>query len=302
MFHKPCGLITTRMPEGERGSVYDGLPQWVRDEGFVPVGRLDKETQGLLLFLRPEDGKLHHRLLVPGSCVKQYEVSVRGQLASAHKEAMLRGVSKPTREAAAVFTAIARAWKAGVSPQRRRPTDILPKEATIVGADRPCRAVGPDDSSVAHVASEDKTAHSTRFRRSGSQDNSGYAAAPVPLLHEPSASAPQWRLRRAAQNRPPVRPPPPPRISGLRASEVYLPGELSEGSRLTIHLREGKNKHVRRMIGWMNDFTTGLPLKVLELHRVSVGPIRLDIPVGEWRFLSSGEVATLLSFLDEERS
>ncbi len=48
MMHKPRGVITTRSDEGGRATVYDLLP--AEPQRVFPVGRLDKDTSGLLLF------------------------------------------------------------------------------------------------------------------------------------------------------------------------------------------------------------------------------------------------------------
>lgn len=47
-FHKPRGLITTRQDEQGRATVYTCLAQ--QDAWLAPVGRLDKASEGLLLF------------------------------------------------------------------------------------------------------------------------------------------------------------------------------------------------------------------------------------------------------------
>jgi len=45
--HKPCGVVTTRSDERGRKTVYDLLPEGL--DWVFPVGRLDKESSGLLL-------------------------------------------------------------------------------------------------------------------------------------------------------------------------------------------------------------------------------------------------------------
>jgi 16S rRNA U516 pseudouridylate synthase RsuA-like enzyme len=47
----------------------------------------------------------------------------------------------------------------------------------------------------------------------------------------------------------------------------------------------------------MKDERLNKYFKVLELHRVSIGPIELDIEPGQWRFLSSAEAHLLLNNL-----
>jgi len=64
MFHKPKGVIVTLSDEGGRKTVYDILPGFVIKEGWKPVGRLDRDSRGLLLFTR--DGGLVNRLTQPG--------------------------------------------------------------------------------------------------------------------------------------------------------------------------------------------------------------------------------------------
>lgn len=56
LFHKPRGLVVTLRDERGRRTVYDALPDWVRAGGFRAVGRLDRDSRGLLLLC--DDGRL----------------------------------------------------------------------------------------------------------------------------------------------------------------------------------------------------------------------------------------------------
>ena len=69
MLNKPMGYITACRDE-RRKTVMDLFPPEMRD-GFFPVGRLDKDTEGLLLIT--DDGRLNHSLLSPENhVVKTY--------------------------------------------------------------------------------------------------------------------------------------------------------------------------------------------------------------------------------------
>jgi len=92
-FHKPKGVVVSRSDEHGRRTVYDILPRWVLEDGWVPVGRLDKDSRGLLLFVR--EGRLVELLTRPGACERVYEVWVRGRVTAAHLEAALSGVRTP---------------------------------------------------------------------------------------------------------------------------------------------------------------------------------------------------------------
>lgn len=61
MLNKPMGCITARSDPRHR-TVSELFPEELRDEIF-PVGRLDKDTEGLLIFT--DDGMLNHKLLSP---------------------------------------------------------------------------------------------------------------------------------------------------------------------------------------------------------------------------------------------
>jgi 23S rRNA pseudouridine2605 synthase len=74
-FHKPVGLVTTRVDPGGRPTVYDALGdlgRWV-----FPVGRLDRDTSGLLIMTN--DHRLGQRLTDPGHHLpKTYHARVGG--------------------------------------------------------------------------------------------------------------------------------------------------------------------------------------------------------------------------------
>ena len=62
MLHKPAGFVTATEDKHER-TVMELLPPELLVQDVKPVGRLDKETEGLLLFTN--DGDLLHRLISP---------------------------------------------------------------------------------------------------------------------------------------------------------------------------------------------------------------------------------------------
>ncbi|HET6267554.1 MAG TPA: pseudouridine synthase [Acidobacteriota bacterium] len=93
LFHKPKGVVVSRSDELGRKTVYDALPDWVQTEGWVPVGRLDRDTRGLLLFV--QDRSLVDPLTSPGSVPKTYEVWLRGRLTPSHIREIRRGVDSP---------------------------------------------------------------------------------------------------------------------------------------------------------------------------------------------------------------
>ena len=78
MLHKPAGVLTAT-EDRRQETVLDLLPPELRRRALSPVGRLDKDTEGLLLL--PNDGQLAHRLLSPKSHVdKVYYARVDGAL------------------------------------------------------------------------------------------------------------------------------------------------------------------------------------------------------------------------------
>ncbi|MCK5854028.1 MAG: rRNA pseudouridine synthase [Sulfurovaceae bacterium] len=174
--NKPKGYVVTRSDERGRKTVYDLLPDWIFNDGWMPIGRLDLESKGLLLFT--QDGQVGNVLTKPGNCVKVYEIWVRGHITDEHIAEAKRGVES----------------KHGL----------------------------------------------------------------------------------------------------LKALIVEKIGMGGAKTKLKIVIDEGKNRHIRRLFGAMNDPKFGTPLKVLELKRVSIGGFKLDIESGKWRYLLVEEEKNLL--------
>jgi 23S rRNA pseudouridine2605 synthase len=93
LFHKPRSIVVSRQDERGRRSVYDVLPEWVRTDDWVPIGRLDRDTRGLLLLVK--DHSLVDLLSAPGKLEKTYEVWVRGHVRAEHLAQMKRGIKSP---------------------------------------------------------------------------------------------------------------------------------------------------------------------------------------------------------------
>jgi 23S rRNA pseudouridine2605 synthase len=176
MFHKPKGVIVTLSDEKSRKTVYDILPGFVFDDGWMPVGRLDKDSRGLLLFTR-EGGLINH-LTKPGQCIKIYEVWIRGRITKEQLRQTLQGVQ------------------------------------TTIGL--------------------------------------------------------------------------------LRLERVEIQGYAGPKTRLLVELLEGKNRHIRRVFGALQDAQYQTPLKVLDLKRIQIGNVKLDIPSSRWRFLTNKEEKALI--------
>ena len=78
IMNKKAGYITATEDTKEL-TVMDLLPEWVIKKDLAPVGRLDKDTEGLLLLTN--DGKLNHRLLSPKNHVdKTYYVKIENNI------------------------------------------------------------------------------------------------------------------------------------------------------------------------------------------------------------------------------
>lgn len=79
LLHKPAGIVTARK-DGHHQTVLDLLAKEVSKDGLYPVGRLDRDTEGLVLITN--NGPLGFKLLHPSHHIsKTYLVEVNGYLA-----------------------------------------------------------------------------------------------------------------------------------------------------------------------------------------------------------------------------
>ncbi len=119
LFYKPRGIVTTKSDEKGRPTVMD----FFKDEPSLnPVGRLDYESEGLLLMTH--DGELLLHLTHPRYGVKKvYEVTIHGSLNSEALKALVRGVD--LEDGSGRFDEITRMdgennWRVTVSEGRNR--------------------------------------------------------------------------------------------------------------------------------------------------------------------------------------
>lgn len=106
LLNKPTDTVTTAYDPQRRRTVLDLLPdEWVARRVY-PVGRLDRDTEGLLLLT--DDGELALRLTHPRyALTKEYAALVEGRPSVAALHQLERGVLLPGEERP---TAPARAW------------------------------------------------------------------------------------------------------------------------------------------------------------------------------------------------
>lgn len=90
-YHKPSGEIVTRDDPQQRITVFKKLPS-VRFGRWIAVGRLDMNTEGLLLFTT--SGDLANRLMHPRSQVeREYAVRLLGELTPDARAQLLEGIT-----------------------------------------------------------------------------------------------------------------------------------------------------------------------------------------------------------------
>ena len=101
MLHKPAGMVTTMEDPGGRPTVGEQGARWVTEHAdelespesirLVHVGRLDTETEGLLLL--SNDGELAHRLMHPSyEIAKTYVAIVEGRVEHWVPRRLKRGI------------------------------------------------------------------------------------------------------------------------------------------------------------------------------------------------------------------
>ena len=90
MMNKPAGVLSAT-EDGKQNTVLDLVSPQMRRLGLFPVGRLDKDTCGLLLLT--DDGEFAHRVISPKSGVeKLYYAKVEGEPCHQDVEAFAEGI------------------------------------------------------------------------------------------------------------------------------------------------------------------------------------------------------------------
>jgi 23S rRNA pseudouridine2605 synthase len=88
-YHKPAGLLTTERDPKGRPTIYDRLPGGL--PRVMPVGRLDLNTEGLLLLTT--DGELKRQLELPATGVERtYRARTFGEISQERLETLIEGV------------------------------------------------------------------------------------------------------------------------------------------------------------------------------------------------------------------
>jgi 23S rRNA pseudouridine2457 synthase len=89
LFHKPYGVLSQF--SREPGSSWGCLADWIEQPGVYPAGRLDADSEGLLLLTG--DGRLQHRLTDPRwGHWRTYWVQVEGEPSAASLDDLRRGL------------------------------------------------------------------------------------------------------------------------------------------------------------------------------------------------------------------
>ena len=93
-FHKPTGLITAERDPAGRPTIYDALRNSLPKDAprVMPIGRLDFNTEGLLLLTN--DGGFKRLLELPANAVERtYRARAHGEVSQAQLESLIEGIT-----------------------------------------------------------------------------------------------------------------------------------------------------------------------------------------------------------------
>lgn len=90
MLNKPAGVVSATVDRCDK-TVLDLVPKPLRRKGLFPVGRLDKDTEGLLILT--DDGAFAHNVLSPKKKVyKLYNATIDGEISERDIQAFAQGI------------------------------------------------------------------------------------------------------------------------------------------------------------------------------------------------------------------
>lgn len=90
LYHKPAGEIVSQSDPEKRPTVFDNLPR-IKTGKWITIGRLDFNTEGLLLFTT--SGDLANRFMHPRYGVeREYAVRTMGEVSESSRQSLLQGV------------------------------------------------------------------------------------------------------------------------------------------------------------------------------------------------------------------
>ncbi len=90
LMNKPKGVLCATEDKRQK-TVIDLIPDTLKRKGLFPVGRLDKDTTGLLLIT--DDGEFAHKIITPNKNInKTYIAELDGELNESMAETFLSGV------------------------------------------------------------------------------------------------------------------------------------------------------------------------------------------------------------------
>jgi 23S rRNA pseudouridine2605 synthase len=89
MYHKPTGLLTAERDPKGRPTIYDRLPEGL--PRVMPIGRLDLNTEGLLLLTT--DGEFKRQMELPSTGIERsYRARTYGKVTQAQLEDLMMGI------------------------------------------------------------------------------------------------------------------------------------------------------------------------------------------------------------------
>lgn len=258
--HAVGGHDTTTAVESAAGGHDDGsIARSTEDElvrkDLFPVGRLDKDTEGLLIITN--DGPLAHQLLVPKHHIdKTYYAIVTGTITEDDQRAFTRGIRYDEK-----LTAL---------PATLR---VLSTGKTVADIRR---ELGFPESVSAFIPSDDANADDAQVEASSAQ----HAARVRDMLADMRITDPTTRLLRT-------------RLAGPAFIGAEEPADITDDtlvSEVEITIQEGKFHQIKKMVKALPGGK-----EILYLRRITMGALRLDpaLAPGEFRKLSESEVRIL---------